>query len=342
MFVDKIILEKLKENCDVFIFEDENISAELVSLILKKNGFCNINNFKTATAFLQILESPRGKKIISSPSIFIIDWRLPDIDGLELCKIIKKQNFKFYPYVLFISGVKDKDKISQCLEECADDYIPKPINDKELIARVKVGLRIIALEIKLKKALAKIRRIAIIDPLTGLYNRRQALKFLKRELKRAIKEDRVFNLFLFDIDHFKKINDTYGHKSGDTVLKEMGHLIRTTFREYDVAIRYGGEEFLICFLTTTFNYSVRVIERFLINLRKKEFELSEKKIKITVSGGVVGAKNSCKNIKNDTDCTRYLESAIKRADELLYKGKSEGRNKIFAEFDGNFMGEITL
>ena len=179
------------------------------------------------------------------PQMLILDWVMPKIDGVELCRRIRARNRAPYQYILLVTAKDDKqDKISG-LEAGADDYLTKPFDRSELHARLRAGRRILALQDDLIQAREGLRFQATHDVLTGNLNRGAILDLLRRELERAVRSQSAAGILLLDLDHFKKINDTYGHLTGDRVLKEVAQRIRGAVRSYDAVGRYGGEEFLV-------------------------------------------------------------------------------------------------
>jgi two-component system cell cycle response regulator len=179
-----------------------------------------------------------------APQLVVLDWGMPGMDGLELCRAIRRHATDAYTYVLMMTGRQRRQDIVEGLKAGADDYLIKPLDLSELEARLNSGLRILDLQAQLIAAREAQRHLAMHDPLTGLWNRAAILDILDRDLARFRREGRPVAVLMADIDHFKLINDTYGHLAGDAVLRETVARLQAVIRPYDSVGRYGGEEFL--------------------------------------------------------------------------------------------------
>ena len=254
--------------------------------------------------------------------IVLTDWMMPEMDGLELCRAIRKNTYPGYVFIILLTAKDSKDDIIRGLGAGADDYLTKPFSHAELIARLNTGKRVLELERSLKDANEEIRILSITDPLTGTYNRGYMTERLPQEIKRARRYSRVLSIILCDIDHFKKVNDTYGHLVGDRVLKDFAQCIRHSIRQdVDWTARYGGEEFLIVLPETDVNGGSVMAERLKSELSQRVTETQGKKISITASFGVTG-------FGPDTpDEMISPEAMISKADKYLYQAKREGRNR---------------
>jgi len=203
--------------------------------------------------------------------------------------------------------------------------LTKPLNHAELIARIKTGIRILELEKSLKKANEEIRTLSITDALTGSYNRGYLTERLPQEIKRALRYEHHFSIVLCDIDHFKKVNDTYGHQAGDQVLREFVRCIKGSIRDHiDWVARYGGEEFIIVCPETDTNGACILAERLRNAVSQIVVKTDEKEIDITASFGVTGCDQT---IKGEMITP---ETMINRADRYMYRAKKEGRNRVIS------------
>jgi diguanylate cyclase (GGDEF)-like protein len=257
--------------------------------------------------------------------IVLTDWMMPEMDGLELCRAIREKMKKGYVFIVLLTSKDSKDDIVAGLEAGADDYLTKPVDTAELIARIKTGTRILELESSLKRATEKYRRLSITDPLTGCYNRGYLSEHLPLEIKRAMRYEHPLSLIICDIDHFKKVNDTYGHLIGDEVLKKVVQWISQCIRNYvDWVARYGGEEFVIVLPETDAKGARSIAERLRRTISNRTIEAEEKLISITASFGVSGLDPHTSHEKIS------LESLIEQADNYLYQAKQEGRNRVIA------------
>jgi len=257
--------------------------------------------------------------------IVLTDWMMPEMDGIELCRAIRKNRSDGYVFIVLLTSKDSKDDIVSGLEAGADDYLTKPSNRAELIARIKTGIRILELERSLKRANEEIRILYIKDLLTGIYNRGYLTERLPQEIKRARRYGHPLSLVLCDIDHFKSVNDTYGHQAGDKVLREFAQCVRETIREnVDLVARYGGEEFIIVAPETDFSGALILAERVRMAVSQMVVKLKEKRIHITASFGVTG-------FDTDTPGEKITpEAVINQADKYLYQAKREGRNRVRA------------
>ena len=244
------------------------------------------------------------------------------MDGLQLCRLIRQDKWPGYVFIILLTAKDSKDDMITGLEAGADDYLTKPFNHAELIARLNTGKRILELERSLTNANEEIRILSITDPLTGCYNRGYLTKRLPQEIKRARRYNRPLSVVLSDLDHFKGVNDTYGHQAGDLVLKEFVQCIRGSIRhDVDWVARYGGEEFLIVFPETDIECARQPTERIRKRFSKRVLEMEGKNIVITASFGITGFD------PNTPDQEITPDTMIRKADKYLYRAKREGRNR---------------
>jgi len=255
--------------------------------------------------------------------IILTDWGMPEMDGLELCRAIRENPAEGYVFIFLITARDSKKDIIVGLEAGADDYLTKPFDRSELIARLKTALRVLELEKSLKDAYEKIRILSITDKLTGCYNRTYMDEYLAKEIARSTRYNRPVSLMMADIDHFKRVNDTYGHQAGDLILKNFVASIREGLRkDVDWIARYGGEEFLMVLPETDLENALLSAERLRGIVSKCVTEYEGHEICITASFGVVGFKPSKKHISIP------YEAIIDQADKSLYQAKNEGRNRV--------------
>src|ERR1022692_199044 len=231
--------ERPESNCDrVLVAEDDPMFRKILKSWLENWGY-GVIVAEDGTVAWNILQHEHP------PELLILDWVMPGIDGTELCRRIREQQRSPYSYILLVTGKDDKRDVVTGLEAGADDYLTKPFDRNELRARLRVGRRILALQQDLISARDELRFQATHDVLTGIWNRGAVLDLLHRELERAARTKTSTSVLMLDLDHFKKINDTFGHLTGDDVLREVARRITQSVRAYDLVGRYGGEEFLI-------------------------------------------------------------------------------------------------
>jgi two-component system, cell cycle response regulator len=257
--------------------------------------------------------------------IILLDRILPDIDGSDVCRWLKlDHSTRDIPVIMLTAKGEMNDKVSG-LEAGADDYLPKPFDEAELNARIFVRLRAKTNQDELKKKnrqledmLTRVESLAIMDPLTGLYNRRRFETIFVNEFKRAARYQLPLSLLVIDIDHFKKVNDTYGHQEGDTVLRQIAQVIQSTIREVDTAARWGGEEFVVLSPNTSRENGLRAAERVRKAVANHAFTGMGSE-RLTVSIGVAGIPAP------DIDSQDKL---IHAADLAMYGAKKNGRNRV--------------
>lgn len=255
--------------------------------------------------------------------LVISDWVMPEMDGVELCRAIRESHRKQYTYIILLTSQARQDDIIKGLEAGADEYLVKPVNPAELTVRIKTARRILDLERSLQRSLGEIKRLSLTDALTGAFNRRYLDDRLLQELKRAYRYERPLSIAMLDLDHFKAVNDRYGHQAGDAVLRICASQVRESIRgEVDWLARYGGEEFIVVLPETDLNGALIVAER----LRKmiSGLVISEEghEIRVTASIGVVSHTPSEQNLAVNA------EQLVHIADTCLYRAKQNGRNQV--------------
>jgi diguanylate cyclase (GGDEF)-like protein len=244
---------------------------------------------------------------------------MPAVDGFKFLTLIRSRPELREIPVILLTGKTDVDTKIRGLELGASDYVTKPFDEGELLARIKVQLKIKALQDELRRSNEQLRTLSSTDPLTGLYNRRYLMRALATEFERSDRYGTSLSFTMIDIDHFKRLNDTFGHQAGDDVLREMGALIRREIRAPDVPGRYGGEEFCIVLPETTVEGAREFAQRFRLTVESTAFPAQGQELRLTVSVGVSFCPDP--ELSNEEDL-------IRRADEALYQAKTEGRNRV--------------
>ncbi len=298
----------------ILLVEDSAIDRHIITKSLKAWGF----KLSVATT------GARARKILQrrdAPRLVLLDWMLPDMDGTQLCRELRNRGANEpYVYIVMVTAKEKKADLLKAMEAGADDYLVKPLNSVELKARLLAGRRIVDLHEQLLLAGEFLRFAATHDPLTGLWNRGEIVSFLRRELVRADREQRPLGIVLVDADHFKKVNDSFGHIAGDAVLKEIGKRLQSGVRVYDGVGRYGGEEFLLVLPGCDLKATVHRADSLRSLVSGSPIAAASKEVKVTISLGVTVAASS----------ELTLDETLQRADGALYEAKAKGRNRVEA------------
>jgi diguanylate cyclase (GGDEF)-like protein len=252
------------------------------------------------------------------PAVVITDWEMPDITGLDRCQRVRRDSH-CYTYIILLTSNKKKDQVVQGLDAGADDYLTKPFDPGELLARVRVGRRIAELHRQIQAKNKLLEELALTDALTGLPNRRAVEVWATRELNAAVRHGFPFWTVMADLDRFKGVNDTHGHDAGDLVLKEFAAILRANTRASNMCGRIGGEEFVLV-LTHVDQKGVEIaIERVREQLEKHTFAFSTKTLSVTASFGVSGFQGRP---------APHFTQLLRDADAALYTAKRQGRNRM--------------
>jgi len=273
------------------------------------------------TEYFEATSGLEGFKILLNEKIDIVlcDVEMPGIDGFKFLSMVNTRKELLDIPILLLTSHSEVAKKIRGLEQGASDYVTKPFSPEELLARVKVQLKIKTLQDHLKESNQRLLEMSQIDPLTGLYNRRHMMTTLEAELDRSNRISSPFSLVMVDLDHFKKVNDTYGHQQGDVVLKSTSWVIKEQLRQYDSASRFGGEEFILLLPETSLDEAVNVAERLRQAICNIQFSGSVTDLKISASLGVAAIPHQKINTSEDL---------IRQADDALYHAKSKGRNRV--------------
>lgn len=293
----------------ILIAEDDPIARCILETMLRKNGYDVTAALDGQTAW-QILQQP------DAPRLAILDWMMPGMDGVEICRALRSRSALPYVYVLMLTARGQKQDIIEALETGADDYLVKPFDHFELRARLTVGKRILDLQQSYLTACEDLRLQAARDSLTKLLNHAAILDRLEQEVSRGARQQTPVGVLMADLDYFKQVNDTHGHAVGDEVLCQAAHTFKGMVRPYDSVGRYGGEEFLFvlpgCDRTATLKLGERLREEI---SRVKVHE----NLQLTISVGATTLESEQPTTGADL---------LRRADEALYRAKRSGRNRV--------------
>jgi diguanylate cyclase (GGDEF)-like protein len=296
---------------EVLIADDDPVSRRLLQVSLSNAGYHAILAANGAEAL-------RTLNAGDCPRLAILDWMMPVLDGVEVCRTIRGASREPYVYIILLTAKGHPTEIIEGLEAGADDYITKPFDMQELKARLRAGRRILELQEQLVTAREQLRIQATHDALTGLFNRGAILEILEREIARSRREHTPLAVIMADLDHFKTINDTLGHQAGDAVLREMARRMSASLRSYDFVGRYGGEEFLVVIPGSDAATAADLGERLRQNVSAEPVQVAEASISATLSLGLAIS----------TGEIAQPEQLLQEADTALYAAKKAGRNRI--------------
>jgi two-component system, cell cycle response regulator len=303
--------EERKIRNRILIAEDDPISRRMLEAFLVKWGF-QVMTAADGLEALRILEKQ------DAPTLAVLDWMMPGLEGPQVCQRVREHPDRPYVYILLLTARSQKGDLLRGLESGADDYLTKPFDAQELRARLHVGQRILDLQDGLIAAREELRFRATHDLLTGIGNRGAALDAINRERSRQIREGGSFGVILIDIDHFKIINDTYGHLCGDAVLKEAASRMTGCVRPYDTLGRYGGEEFLVVAPSSDGPGTLALAERIRKSIDSAAVNTEVGPVRITVSCGIAASI---------PDKVLDSQALLHAADQALYRAKEQGRNR---------------
>jgi two-component system cell cycle response regulator len=296
----------------ILIAEDDAISRRILEATLKRSGYEVVAACDGQAAW-DALQAPEA------PRLAILDWMMPGMDGPEVCRAVRKRGDQGYVYLLLLTACEGKQALVEGLEAGADDYLVKPFDAFELKARLDVGRRILDLQRQLLSAYEEMRHRATHDALTGVYNRGAILEQLQLEWLRAQRDGGTLGVIMCDLDHFKRVNDAYGHPAGDAVLREAARRMRSVMRSYDAVGRYGGEEFLIVIPRCSQDTICSLAERLREAIAGEAVSIGSTALPISMSIGV-----SVRDEQRDVEPHALLHAA----DAALYKAKHAGRNRV--------------
>lgn len=294
----------------VLIAEDNRLTRLMLESTLRRWGYEVIATANGAEALEALLSD-------ESISLAVLDWMMPKGDGVTVCREVRARRIEPYVYLILLTARNNKEDIVAGLEAGADDYIAKPFHPEELRVRIRVGERIVDLHRKLLQAREELRLQALTDPLTRIWNHGAILDRVEEELRRAERRGTALTVAMVDVDHFKQVNDTYGHAVGDRVLIETAQRLKEVLRPYDSLGRYGGEEFLVAVPNADQQVVHSVGQRLCDAVRSSPYRVGELELKITTSVGLSIWR------PGRPASTAQL---IQEADLALYHVKRNGRN----------------
>ncbi len=297
----------------ILIADDDPVSRRMMQAVLERHGY-QVQVATDGNEALEALSRP------DSPRLALLDWMMPGLDGPTVCRRVRRLDNASYIYIMLLTSKQAGEDIVTGLQAGADDYLTKPCNPSELKARLLTGQRILGLEDKLVEAREAMRTRATRDGLTDLWNRTTVLGYLRESIEHSRERETPVSILLCDVDHFKSINDGYGHQTGDEVLQQIARRLQAAVRSKDHVGRYGGEEFLI-----VLNHCRPVdlpdsADRIRRCISDRPFETRAGALNVTLSLGA--------NAISPQSVYPSIEAMIKDADLALYDAKAAGRNRV--------------
>ncbi|MDX1738202.1 MAG: diguanylate cyclase [Alphaproteobacteria bacterium] len=289
----------------VYVIDDTMIAGQLVGEILRESEGIEPVLFTNPVEGLAEIRANKDADLV------LVDYQMPEMNGLEFISHLRKEfNLEELP-IIMITATEEKAFLREAFEAGANDFLRKPVEPVELIARAR-NLR------RLKTITEELQRLANTDVLTNVQTRRSFMEAAETEVGRSHRYGGPLSIIMLDADHFKNVNDTYGHAGGDDVLRFLSAACKEVVRDQDYVGRLGGEEFCICLPETGLEGATKVAERLRQNVEEATINLSDgQKVKVTLSIGV-----SVLQSKED------LDTVMRRSDEALYEAKEGGRNRV--------------
>ena len=296
----------------ILIAEDDPLSRLMLEKTLRRAGYevISVEDGERALKEFQKEDPPR---------LGLLDWVMPGKDGVTVCREVRQSTERAYTYLILLSSKESKAEIVEGLESGADDYLTKPFDVEELKARLRAGERILELEDRLVEARESMRFRATHDQLTSLWNRGVIMELVSRELLRSFREKTCTVVMMCDIDHFKRVNDQYGHSTGDAVLREVARRLHHSVRSYDMVGRYGGEEFLVVLNRCDPSSALARAEDLRTAICGKPIQICSATLSVTLSVGLALSSDFL---------NRTADEIIHKADIALYEAKQAGRNCV--------------
>jgi two-component system, cell cycle response regulator len=298
----------------ILIVEDSKTQAMLLENILLKEKY----QVEVAENGIKALEYVNDSN--KYPDVIVTDLNMPEMDGIQLCRLLKNTHPNIF--IIVLTANEDNESLKESFDSGAVDFINKPINEIELFVRIKNVLRIKSAETELKLALKqlsennkKLEQLSITDSLTGLFNRKYLVEKLIDQIAYTQRYGHPLSIVMIDLDHFKNVNDTYGHSAGDEALVKAAGIFKNGIRTSDTAGRYGGEEFLIITPSTSYVNCYALVEKILKQVKNLTFTF-DNNYKLTFSAGITQLNNES------------IDELLLKVDQLMYKAKENGRDRI--------------
>jgi two-component system cell cycle response regulator len=310
---ERPIMDEPADKARILLVEDGRSVAERIVSTLSHDQDELIVRVNTAEAMADI-DDPRGYDLI------MISLLLTQEDGLRLCSHLRSRESTRQTPILLLADEQEMKRVAKGLELGANDYILRPIDRNELLARVRSQIRQKRYQDRLVANYAASLSMALTDALTGLFNRRYVMQHLERLVARSGEQKKVFAVLMLDIDHFKNVNDSYGHAAGDTVLKEFAHRIQRHMRNFDLVARIGGEEFLAVLPDVDVGMVGTIAERLCAVIADEPMIANADGVKLDITASI--------GVTLAGEINEPVDAVLKRADTALYRAKNSGRNRV--------------
>jgi len=298
----------------VLLVDDEPTQRLITARLLKRAGY-QVETAENGKQALQLMSDPGRFQLL------VTDWEMPEMDGVSLCRAVRAQPDTGYVYTILLTSRDAIEHLVAGLQAGADDYLTKPVLEPELLARLSTGKRIVTLERSLRAANEENRRLSVTDPLTSAQNRRYLMEKVPVEIERSARYGHPLSIVMCDVDHFKQLNDTFGHQAGDEVLKHVVALVRRKIRTLDWIARFGGEEFVIVLPETNFSNALKVAETLRIAIADNACIVNGRSLPVTASFGVAGWDAF-------VPAEATVDGLVACADAGVYESKAAGRNRV--------------
>ncbi|MFK7990698.1 MAG: diguanylate cyclase [Sandaracinaceae bacterium] len=293
----------------VLIADDSPTSRKVLETMLRSWGY-EVEAYPDGKTAWEALNAD------DAPKIAILDWVMPGMDGVDVCRALRQQDSDRHVFVYLLSARGKAKDVLEGLDAGADDYLTKPVNPAELRIRLRNGRRLVEAQSALIEAREALRTLAMTDPGMKIWNRRAFMDIATEELARSARRERPVSLLMLDLDHFKSVNDRYGHRAGDAVLEEVAARMNDALREGDPLGRYGGEELVALLPDCPGAPAYIVAERVRRAVAREPIVFEGAVIPVTTSIGVATRQG-----------TEGIAAVIERADQALYSAKRSGRNR---------------
>ncbi len=320
---------ELSQATKILVVDDDADTVSTMADWLGRKGYEVLTGSTGAEALARAVDD--------RPDLALLDVSLPDVDGIRVASRLRADKRTATLPIIFVTGRKETRFKVACFEAGADDYVTKPFDFIEVETRLQAVLKKKELRDELERANRALRqanralkKLSITDEKTKLHNYRYLQERIGEEFRRAARYENSLSCIMLDLDHFKAVNDTLGHRIGDRVLEEFGRILTDTARETDLVVRYGGEEFIMLLPHTDAIRARTVAERVRRATSARTFTADEAPLKLTVSCGVATYPANAR--------IRSEEELVQAADEALYAAKEGGRNRTAVDPDSMMGG----